>query len=816
MIKGVRWIILALAILLGTGWQLQEKILGHRDSYLAAAVLGLLGLLILIWRYQRHQTHPSYWMLLVCGLILSWGWSGWRSHLVMAHDLPPPIQHQPFEVDVIGIIASVPQRQDHGWTFTLDAEEVSQDGQLVRSPRLIRLHGFPVHPDGSPPLQPGQRWRMHVSMDAPVGTINPHGFNIERWFFSQGIRAVGRVNANASTHSQPPQLLADTPSYRIERWRAQIMQRIQQHVHDPRSAGVIAGLTIGEQDAIDDEMWNVFRLTGVAHLMSISGLHITLFAWLAQHVISGLWRRSPRCLIQLDAGSAARWAGVVVATGYALMAGWGIPAQRTVWMLWLFCALRQRAIVWPPSISLSLALFALVLFDPWSVTQAGFWLSFVAVAMLMLPNAPQAYADVEAQRSNRSVASRMVHYLREMIRTQWRLTIGLAPLTLIFFQQISLVGLVANLFAIPWVTWVCTPLSLLGVVFPALLPLADQSIQTLADFLNFCLRWKGGVWSIAVAAWPFQLAALMGVALWLSPWPQRIRWPGLLMCVPMLWPAPQMPSPGKFRIVAADVGQGTAVLVQTHRHQLLFDAGPAWGRSQDAGERILVPLLRSLGISALDKLVLSHGDLDHVGGASSLSPHLQIRSLSSSLPLDHPLQSIALRSDTCMAGQQWDWDGVHFEFLHPSPRDLERFRHGYLPPNHTSCVLRISDGRYSALLTGDIEAEEEWALVQKEPQKLRSDWLLVPHHGSRTSSIHDFLKAVQPNTAYIQTGWKNRYGHPAPDVVARYESHHIQWHTSIECGAMLWQEGKTHCERPHQQRFWSTRPQINTTTPAQK
>jgi competence protein ComEC len=268
----------------------------------------------------------------------------------------------------------------------------------------------------------------------------------------------------------------------------------------------------------------------------------------------------------------------------------------------------------------------------------------------------------------------------------------------------------------------------------------------------------------------------------------------------LLW-QPLRPPAGQFELLAADVGQGNALIVRTAGHTLVYDAGPRFSRESDAGHRVLVPLLRAFG-ERVDTLVLSHRDSDHIGGAAAVLAMQPQAALLSSIEAGHELQ--ALRPSTrCAAGQRWLWDGVSFEVLHPAPADYQ------LPhkSNAMSCVLRISNGSNSALLAGDIELAQEQRLVAAGAT-LKADVLLVPHHGSKTSSSADFLDAVQPALALVQAGYRNRFGHPAPAVLARYRERGIVLLASPACGAAAWasqRPAELGCQRQAAPRYWQHR-----------
>jgi competence protein ComEC len=328
-----------------------------------------------------------------------------------------------------------------------------------------------------------------------------------------------------------------------------------------------------------------------------------------------------------------------------------------------------------------------------------------------------------------------------------------------------------------------------------------QVVHGLDAALGWLAALPGAVWAVPVAPWWAQLAALLGAVLLVLPWPRRARALAMPLLVPLLWPVRELPPPGAFDLLALDVGQGTSVLVRTHAHLLVFDAGPQYSRESDAGQRVLLPLLRARGEQRIDTLVLSHRDLDHVGGAPAVLKALPVGEVLSSLEADHPLLGFAPVATRCAAGQSWQWDGVRFDVLRPLALDYER----PLKSNAMSCVLRIAGAERSALLTGDIERDQEAALVAESPAALRSDVLIVPHHGSRTSSTAAFLDAVQPRAAVFQAGYRNRFGHPAPDVVERYRARGFAIHTSTDCGAWRWEAATAPegvCQRDAVRRYW--------------
>jgi competence protein ComEC len=462
---------------------------------------------------------------------------------------------------------------------------------------------------------------------------------------------------------------------------------------------------------------------------------------------------------------------------------------------------------WPWPWVLAAAAVVVTVLDPWALLQPGFWLSFMAVGLLMASepvHVAQPLAPTVALGRWRRWRLSAVAGMCSGMRTQVVATLGLAPLTLLCFAQVSAVGFGANLVAIPVVTLVVTPLALMGVLWPALWSLGAAVVQQMAAAMQWLAAWPGAVLHVAAAPGWAQLAGLLAAALLVMPLPWRLRCLSLPLVLPMLWPPLGRPPHGQFELVAVDVGQGTAVLVRTQEHLLVFDAGPQYALDSDAGQRVLLPLLHARGERRIDRLVLSHRDIDHVGGASAMLQGLPVTDLLSSLEDGHRLLTLAQQQNTaalrCAQGQGWEWDGVRFEILHPMERDYAVAT----KPNAISCVLKVSAAQGSALLTGDIEKAQEARLVATQAP-LKSDILVVPHHGSKTSSTADFLDAVQPQLAVVQAGYWNRYGHPVPQVLARIHERGIALRLSPTCGAWQWRSGEAAsgvCQRQQALRYW--------------
>lgn len=775
-----------LALVAGAAGQLQREAIDDLDVALAAAALAglmlvaaLAGALVTTRvaaplgappRKGPESTARMAWAWLVCASLVpaTFALTEWRAHLRLAEQLAPALEGQDLRLQ--GRIVGLPQITPAGTHFEFEVEQAAQGGRDVRVPPRLSMtwsagwDGEALVAGPAHALAAGQRWRFDARLKAIHGHLNPHGFDLEAWLFERGIGGAGQVRAQA-------RLLAAHDGRWLDRARQAVRDAVLLDVEPPAAAGVLAALAVGDQAAIDRQDWNTFRRTGVAHLMSISGLHVTLFAWLAAAVLGMAWRRWPAALHRVPAPLAARWGGLVLAAAYAGLAGWGIPAQRTVVMMAVVCVLRSAGRRWPWGLVWLAAGTAVVVIDPWALLQAGFWLSFVAVGLLMASEPARALGGRGGWRAR----------LGEAARSQVVATLGLAPLSALFFNELSAVGLLANVLAIPWVTFVVMPLSLLGMVVPGGWALGAAAVQALMALLDAVAAWPWAGWSVAAVPVLTMAAGLLGGALCIAPLPRRLRLAGLCLVLPVLWPVATPLPFGDMDILAADVGQGSAVLLRTRHHRLLYDAGPRYGPDTDAGARVLLPLMRGRGDAALDLLVLTHQDTDHVGGAASVLDTQRVQASLSSLDAAHALRQRLPLHRRCDAGQAWEWDGVRFEVLHPLADDHDR----PLSPNAKSCVLRVTDARgRRVLLTGDIEAAQEAELLQRLPaDALRADWLVLPHHGSRTSSTDAFLDAVAPRVAIVQAGYRSRFGHPHPSVLARLAARGITVRRTDRCGA---------------------------------
>lgn len=670
-------------------------------------------------------------------------------------------------LQVIGIVDSLPDRTVRGQRFLFRVEHAL--GKL-HIPELIQLSVWQKDADGEEVnnaipqnIKPGERWSFTVRLKRPHGLANPHGYDVEARLFEMGVRATGYIREGERLDA-----FVATPSTLIARMRYQIRERFERvlPVEEYPDSGILTALAIGDQKAIPGPMWQVFAKTGTTHLMSISGLHVTLFSGLIAVLVASFWRRQPPLASRIPAQRAGVFCGWFAAAFYTLIAGAGIPALRTLFMLSVGAVAMLTGRHVSPFRILLLALIVVLLFDPWAGMSPGFWLSFVAVGLLLWA----ALAEHGGEHEQASVTERLRRWVRGFGRTQWAVTIGTLPFLLIFFSQFSLISPLTNAIAIPWVSGVVTPLTILALVLPwdPLLLVADALLSPLMHALTWAAGLPIAIWHAPVPSSLVFGLALAGALWWLMPAGMPGRWLAIFLCLPLIWPRADQIPVGQAQISVLDVGQGLAVVIRTHDHTLLYDTGPYYSSVADAGDRVIVPYLRVIGIDKLDGMIVTHRDTDHSGGALSVLESMPVGWVADAPDTRFADLMPGVRQKTCVAGRDWVWDGVRFEFLHPTADRRSKDQ----ATNHQSCVLRVSVGGKSMLLTSDIETADETSLLAAGLGQ--SEVLLVPHHGSGTSSSPAFLDAVQPEVAVIPVGYRNRYRHPKPSVLASYEERKIK------------------------------------------
>ncbi|WP_241495478.1 DNA internalization-related competence protein ComEC/Rec2 [Pseudomonas sp. FH1] len=713
----------------------------------------LIALLVLALMLLPFRTYPLAFFLF--GL----SWACMSAQWALDDRLRPVLDGQTRWVE--GRVTGLPQQTGDGVRFVL----TDSRSRNARLPKRIRVSWH-----GGPPVRSGERWRLAITLKRPSGLLNFHGFDQEAWLLAQRIGATGTVKDG--------ERLAPAANA----WRDGVRQRLLAVDAQGREAGLIA-LVLGDGSGLTAADWQVLQDTGTVHLLVISGQHIGLLAGLIYGLIASLARYGcwPRSWPWLP------WAcglAFTTALGYGLLAGFGVPVQRACVMVGLVLLWRLRfrhlGLWWP----FLLALNGVLVLEPLASLQPGFWLSFAAVAVLIL-----AFGGRLGPWS----------LWQAWTRPQWLIAIGLFPVLLVLGLPISLSAPFANLVAVPWISLVVLPLALLGSALLGL-PFVGEGLLWLAggalDVLFKGLAWLAGqmpAWIPAEVPMGYWLVSLLGTVLLLLPKGVPFRLLGLPMLLLAVFPPRELVPHGQVEVVQLDVGQGQSLILRTRHHTLLYDAGPRSG-SFDLGARVVLPSLRKLGVGELDMLLLSHADADHAGGSAAVAKGMPIKRVVGGETEGLPS---SLGTQPCVSGERWTWDGVTFE-LWQWPDAISG--------NAKSCVLQVQANGERLLLTGDIDRAAEHALLAS-PLAVRTDWLQAPHHGSRSSSSWPFVERLAPRSVLISRGRHNAFGHPHPQVMERYRRLGSQVYDSAEQGAVRLQLGAftPPVVARSQRRFWRER-----------
>jgi competence protein ComEC len=675
-------------------------------------------------------------------------WALARALVLLNHQLPPELDGT--EWLILGDVVSIP---------TVSAGQVRFDFAPDSTPGLpckLQLTWF----DAESAPRATERWQLRVRLRSPRGFANPGGFDYEGNLFRDGVGATGYVRGSPDN----VQLASRARRHPVLAIRAVIADRIHDSLHEGRAAGVIAGLAVGATQGISPAQWQVFAATGTTHLIAISGLHVTMVAALAMLIARWVWKLRRQKPVRTSQANIACLCGALAAGGYALLAGFSVPTQRTVVMLLVGLATTWLRRSSSPLQVLSVALIAVLILDPHAALSAGFWLSFVSVAAILAMLGSIALP---------------VSTLRAFFATQNVVSLALLPATLLLFGSVALVAPLANVAAIPVFSCLLVPITLLGTLALAVVPaLGDELFRVAGACLD--LLWPALEWAArlpAAVVYPealsIGLSAVLGcgVLIALLPLPSHLRLTPLLL-VPLLCARPATRAMGDFALTVLDVGQGLAVVVHTKTHTLLYDAGPRFRNGRSAGELAVVPYFHASGVRMVDLLVVSHADADHAGGVSAVERALPVRELRKGRNVRSP----SVPAAACERGEAWIWDEVRFAFLSPGRGDE-------WSENDGSCVLEISNARGRVILTGDIEARVEAHLAGLDTWHA-SDAIVIPHHGSRSSSSAALVGSVVPRYAIVSAGARNRWRFPNPDVVDRWCNAGAQLINTADWGAI--------------------------------
>lgn len=798
------------------------------------AILISLSSVCVNYSFTQYR-YASSVLLTACFFTLGFAWNAHYAQSRLAHVLP--IEHEGKDIILEGRVNGLPQSSPAGAKFSFEVDQAFLGKEIIESfPPQVYLSWQPAwrNPQDIPQVIPGQRWEFKVKIKRPYGSLNPHTFDFERWSFHQDFGASGSVRSGKLLLEKDIGFTEFALAMEYQRWK--LRDKIQRLLSkDARYGGVIEALVMGDQNAIDQEDWRVFNATGIGHLISISGLHVTMLAGFGAMLARFLWRRNTLPL-WIPVSKFAAAVGFLTAFIYAWLAGFQIPAQRTMYMvgvvafaLWSGRSPRSFDIWW-------WALFVVLLIDPMAPYTPGFWLSFGAVAAILyaMQNSDGLLGLPTGRELELYWRYRVTQALREACRVQAVVTIALLPLTLYWFYQVSIVSPLANAIAIPVVSYIVTPLAIAGALLPdfigkwLLIP-AHATMDYLAIMLAWMANWRWAIaWSSQPAWWVIVLSSL-GILMAIRPGSIRESWGlragGLALCVTLfVQPITNFNlAKGEFRASVLDIGQGTAVLIETKTKRLLYDTGPIQGKD-NAGQRIILPYLRGRGIDHIDRMVISHSDSDHIGGAATLLKEIHFESMMGSLPSTNPLltnlEDRKIPAIPCRFGQRWSWDGVEFHIWHPHEHTVFEDQHPR-KPNEVSCVLEVRNSTTSFWLTGDVEKQGEAEITERLTQTVLNHFkdktliFMAPHHGSKTSSSQELLSALSPDEAFAQNGYRNRYGHPHPTVTARYQSMGIPFHQTPSTGAQVWEflsnsevkQGEAIFWRQHSKRLWHRQPQ---------
>ena len=785
-------------------------------------ILICVGIICMIFVVARNtHVHRYSFYLCVIGMGLGILWMDLNARQLLDKLLPPTWESRDIWVD--GYVASLPSTRSQ-ISSRLGKEQLVQrfefavyEARPVDSPDILlpmqrlRLSWY----GRNELLRPAERWHLRVRLKRPHGFLNPGGGDYAAYLLAHGVHASGYVRYDNNNKRLDG---LDSRAYH-HRLRDKLRSRLSK-LHSGTHRGLILALGIGDRSMLDHHTKTLLRNTGTAHLLAISGLHIGFVAFLSYQLCVFLMRFSARALLFAPLACWGAVAALLGAFVYAMLAGFPLPARRALVMVVVAMSallLRRRLSF---SAGFCVALVVVLSLQPLAGHTAGFWLSFIAVMAILLslrttnvnyvfaPSQPESHAF---WRVISTYLSRMRSWAIQVIHVQYAATIALIVPLGIFFHEIPVGSFVANLLAIPLVSFIIVPLIFMGFALSnTVVDVAQWAFLWADATLDFLMKFLATVphlladWNIwYVPAWPLwvTMLAILGslLSVWFSTWRHRLL--ALLLLTPLLWKMPT--NLDTLRVETLDVGQGLAVLIQTANHTMLYDAGPRYG-SSDAGQLVLIPAMRYRGIKQLDLMLLSHRDDDHVGGAQSVLNAIPVERILISAPHasdSSPKSKLFNYAEHCHSGQEWSWDGVDFRILHPSvdfPSKIE---------NNRSCVLLIHSGERNILIGGDIDKHIEIALLEQLASLLPLDALHASHHGSISSSSKVWVNQVKPDFVFYSAGYRNQFKHPHPTVRKRFARAGSSAFNTATHGAILLRVGTDNTldvisRREQNTRFW--------------
>ncbi|VAW91876.1 DNA internalization-related competence protein ComEC/Rec2 [hydrothermal vent metagenome] len=721
-------------------------------------------------------------------------WATVIAHQLLNNKIVPELEGQ--DIVVKGIISSLPEKIGRRTRFEFTIKSVLYNNIKYSTPKKIKLNWY----GSAPKLIPDDYWQLLVRLKKPFSYQNSGGFDYEAWMFQNEIDAKGYVRNSKKNIL----LQANYSFFSFNQIRYNLKRNIKK-INQSSYRSIILALLIGDKSEITDTQWSVFRKTGTSHLIAISGLHIGLIAGLVFFISSWLWRFSGTAVNFIPSAKLAAILAMLAAVIYSAMAGFSIPTQRALIMLcvvMISILIDVRAGSWK---TLAIALLVVLLLSPFAVLNPGFWLSFFAVAIIIY------FAKNLSNTVNKPIST-----LYNWSRVQLVIAVGLMPFVLLFFSESSIISPIANFIVVPIFSFFIVPAIFFAacilMIFPAISSVIFDVVIFVLDkiwiFLEYLAELKFSTIQVNHISLPVFLFFCVAILLLFLPKKFPAKWIAPLFLLPLIFNKAQVPDFGTANITLLDVGQGLSVVIQTKEHVLVYDTGTRFSKSFNTGDTVIIPYLKSKGLSEIDVLMISHGDNDHIGGVNSVVSTINVSKILTSVPakvkskIAHQNKKIPI--DFCNSDNEWHWDGVDFKIIHPKANSTLR-------KNNASCVIQISTAnskiKNSILLTGDIESKAERQIIKNKSLDLRSTILIAPHHGSKTSSTAAFINKINPDYVLYPVGYRNRYRFPSNLVSKRYKDRGVVEYSTSEFGSITFILEPQLLKKPElyrvsQRRFW--------------